>query len=73
MSSIPPPVSNIIGKFCAFELEITPYNIIQECQEYMVTRVYEIIGNDSHTDMLSDFTQDIAPIGDNTNKKQKLA
>ncbi|XP_074342503.1 replication protein A 70 kDa DNA-binding subunit D-like [Apium graveolens] len=42
-ATIPPVVNNIIGKYCAFQLKITPYNIIQGCEEYTVTRVSEII------------------------------
>ncbi|KAL8097603.1 hypothetical protein AgCh_030655 [Apium graveolens] len=42
-TTIPPVVNNIIGKHCAFQLKITPYNIIQGCEEYTVTHVSEII------------------------------
>lgn len=56
LSAIPPAVNNIIGKLCAFQLKITPYNIIQGCEEYTVTRVSEVIGS----------------VGTSSNKKQKV-
>ncbi|KAL8097798.1 hypothetical protein AgCh_030782 [Apium graveolens] len=39
MTTIPSAVKDIIGKHCAFHLEITPYDIIQGCKEYTVSKI----------------------------------
>ncbi|XP_074345463.1 uncharacterized protein LOC141684404 isoform X2 [Apium graveolens] len=70
---IPPAVNNIVGKLCAFQLKITPYNIIQGCEEYTVTRVSELNVVDSGTANLSHCTSAGNPVGPNSRKKQKLS
>lgn len=69
---IPPVVRNIIGKHCAFQLKITPYNIIQGCEEYTVTRVSEVPGEAPGIDTLPDPANVETPISPRVNKKQKL-
>ncbi|XP_074356467.1 replication protein A 70 kDa DNA-binding subunit A-like [Apium graveolens] len=56
----------------AGELKITPYNIIQGCEEYTVTRVSELNGVDSGTANLSHCTSAGNPVGPNSRKKQKV-
>lgn len=51
MEDFPPVVRNINGKKCAFQIKITPYNIIQGCEEYTVTKVSEITENGSQPDI----------------------
>ncbi|XP_074356464.1 uncharacterized protein LOC141696183 [Apium graveolens] len=69
---IPPSVNNIVGKLCAFQLKISPYHIIQGCEEYTVTRVSELNGVDSGTANLSHCTSAGNPVGPNSTKKQKV-
>lgn len=38
---IPTPIKNMVGKFCAFQIKVTQYNITTGCEEYTVTRVSE--------------------------------
>ncbi|KAK1394835.1 hypothetical protein POM88_013891 [Heracleum sosnowskyi] len=72
MEAIPPVVRNIIGKHCAFQLKITPYNIIQGCEEYTVSRVYEVPSLDTTTSMVPNTKFVADPIGGGIAKKQKL-
>lgn len=74
MDGIPLVVRNIIGKNCAFQIKITPYNIIQGCEEYIVTRVSEVAENLSQSDMSSASTDAAATsVASGVNKKQKVA
>ncbi|WOG86767.1 hypothetical protein DCAR_0205985 [Daucus carota subsp. sativus] len=41
MEDIPTPIKNMVGKFCAFQIKVTQYNITTGCEEYTVTRVSE--------------------------------
>ncbi|KAL1803865.1 hypothetical protein ACET3Z_032512 [Daucus carota] len=41
MTNIPAVVNNIVGKICAFQIKVTPYNTSHGCQEYTVTRTQE--------------------------------
>lgn len=42
MTTIPAAVKNVVGKKCAFQIKVTPYNINQGCEEYTITRVSEL-------------------------------
>ncbi|KAK1383678.1 hypothetical protein POM88_021413 [Heracleum sosnowskyi] len=74
LATIPRVVNNIIGEVCAFHLEITPYNIIQGCKDYTVTRVSDLTGVGSETNILSDSGGSHTPINiGNVNKRQKMS
>ncbi|KAK1384342.1 hypothetical protein POM88_022077 [Heracleum sosnowskyi] len=55
MTYIPSVVHNIIGKLCAFQIKISPYNIIQECEEYTITRVSEVDEDVNQANILPNF------------------
>lgn len=47
-TDIPPPVKNIVGKTCVFQIKVTSYNTTHGCEEYIVTRVLEISTDDNN-------------------------
>ncbi|XP_063947543.1 replication protein A 70 kDa DNA-binding subunit B [Daucus carota subsp. sativus] len=63
LAEIPPALKNLIGKKCAFQIKITPYNIEKGCEEYTVTRVSEL--------SLPPITNDAADSSEGSNKKQR--
>ncbi|WOH04500.1 hypothetical protein DCAR_0623909 [Daucus carota subsp. sativus] len=65
LAEIPPALKNLIGKKCAFQIKITPYNIEKGCEEYTVTRVSEFT--------LPPITNDAADSSEGSNKKQRTA
>lgn len=54
---------------CVFQLKITPYNIIQGCEEYTVTRVSEV----GEMSELTASPNTEAPTPNPAKKKQKVA
>ncbi|XP_017247890.2 replication protein A 70 kDa DNA-binding subunit B [Daucus carota subsp. sativus] len=65
LAEIPLALKNLIGKKCAFQIKITPYNIEKSCEEYTVTRVSEF--------SLPPITNDAADSSEGSNKKQRTA
>ncbi|KAK1389887.1 hypothetical protein POM88_018065 [Heracleum sosnowskyi] len=71
LTDIPSVVRNIIGKLCAFQIKITPYNIIQGCEEYTVTRVSEVGGDVNQATIVPNSVDTRSPIQDRV-KRQKV-
>ncbi|KAK1370447.1 hypothetical protein POM88_036539 [Heracleum sosnowskyi] len=68
----PPAINDIIGKVCTFQMNITPYNIIQGCKDYDITGIFEVNDVHSQQHILSDSNHTGNPINATAYKKQKI-